>query len=267
MNKFEFTQLHNPNQPLVLLNVWNQESAQILEKLNSKVIATSSYSTAVSQQIEDGENLKLSTQTGTFKTVKQQLFKTLDFEAGYAKDLSELHSNVEFLLSQSIQGINIEDKQPRTDELLSEEAFIQKINCIRNADTQNELFINARSDSFFYGDIGLKNKDNEYLKKTIERINHYEKATIDGIFLPGLKNKDFIQTITRNISIPLNIMLDITSDNLEDYLSLGVARISFGPSTFFDYQNSGLSVANYFEETAKKLTPLQQVGKINLTTN
>lgn len=264
MNKFEFTQLHNPNQPLVLLNVWNQESAKVLESLNFKVIATSSYSTAVSQQIEDGQNLQLAEQTNTFKPLKQQLFKTLDFEAGYADDLNNLHTNVEFLLTQHIQGINIEDKQPRTDRLSIEELFVEKLRCIKNADTQNELFVNVRSDSFFFGDITKKNNDFKFLKETIQLINRYEKEKIDGIFLPGLTNKEFIQTITRNISVPLNIMLDITADDIQDYLSLGVARISYGPSTFFDYQKHSSSIQDYFTQTTKKLTPLQNLGKINL---
>lgn len=110
------------------------------------------------------------------------------------------------------------------------------------------MFINVRTDSFFQGDIILQNKNTDLLRDTIERINHYEKYAIDSIFIPGLKNKEFIRTISRNVSVPLNIMLDIEKDSIEDYLSLGISRISFGPSTYIEKSKTNIAVDRYFKQ-------------------
>ncbi|WP_263432037.1 isocitrate lyase/phosphoenolpyruvate mutase family protein [Leuconostoc gelidum] len=110
----------------------------------------------------------------------------------------------------------------------------------------------------------IKNQNKELLKETIDRINQYEKHAIDGIFIPGLKNKEFISTIARNISVPLNIMLDIQSDKLEEYLSIGISRISFGPSTFLEFNHTNFTVEDYFKQKIDQISYLENNKLINL---
>lgn len=110
----------------------------------------------------------------------------------------------------------------------------------------------------------IKNQNKELLKETIDRINQYEKHAIDGIFIPGLKNKEFISTIARNISVPLNIMLGIQSDKLEEYLSIGISRISFGPSTFLEFNHTNFTVEDYFKQKIDQISYLENNKLINL---
>ena len=264
MNKSEFLKLHEPNRPLTLLNIWNEESAKDLENQDVKVVASSSFGVASSSNQEDGQQISLNQAVDVFGNLSPNTFRSLDFEAGYSDDMFGFQRNIEYLINKKINGINLEDKLPGEDTLQGITKFTEKLNMLKSIDNKNELFVNIRTDSFFQGDVILQNKNTELLRNTIKRINHYEKYSIDGIFIPGLKNKEFIRTISRNISIPLNIMLDIEKDNVEDYLSLGISRISFGPSTYIEKSKTNISVDRYFKQKIDQLSYLDNNRLINL---
>lgn len=228
-------------------------------------MASSSYASAAVMNKDDGQQISLKENVEIFSNLLiNDTFKSLDFEAGYSDNSNDLQHNINYLLKNNIGGINLEDKLPGQNQLQTIEIFTDKINIIHQTDNDKKMFLNIRTDSFFSGDLMAKNQNKNLLKKTIKRINQYEKHAIDGIFIPGLKNKEFISTVARNISVPLNIMLDIQSDKLEEYLSLGISRISFGPSTFLEYSNSNLTVEDFFKNKIDELSYLEDNKMINL---
>ncbi|MCK8606221.1 isocitrate lyase/phosphoenolpyruvate mutase family protein [Leuconostoc citreum] len=264
MNKSEFLELHERDRPLTLLNVWSKESAKSLENSGVKIVASSSFGAASSTNQDDGQHISIEEATAVFDELSPYTFRSLDFEAGYSDDAYGLQRNIEYLFNKKINGINLEDKLPGENNIQGIKEFTEKINILHATDTQNKLFINVRTDSFFQGDIILQNKNTDLLRDTIERINHYEKYAIDSIFIPGLKNKEFIRTISRNVSVPLNIMLDIEKDSIEDYLSLGISRISFGPSTYIEKSKTNIAVDRYFKQKINQLSYLDNNELINL---
>ncbi len=232
-NKFElFKSYHSKSDPLILLNIWDLKSKELAEKHGEKVLATSSYAMADSNGYLDGENIPFSKVLSEFEKITKNtsLPVTVDIESGYAKTDKELENNIKDLIKLGIIGINLEDRVPQTDLLYSINEFRDKIRIIKQV--TKDLFINVRTDMFFYGDITNKNKDRKLLQDTIIRIKEYEISGADGIFIPGLKNKEFIKEITENISIPLNIMLDYRSDDINEFKNLGISRFSFGPTIY-----------------------------------
>lgn len=236
MNQFEkfniFKNYHSKENPLVLLNIWDSKSKELAEKNGVKVLATSSYAISDLHSYADGENMPFEEILSELKkiTSNTNLPISVDIESGYAKTTENLMENMKELIELGITGINIEDKIPDKDSLYSVEKFTSKIITIKGV--SENIFINARTDMFFYGNIEEKNKDTKILYETIQRIKEYENAGADGIFIPGLKNKKFIKEIVENISIPLNIMLDYRIDNINEFKNLGISRFSFGPTIY-----------------------------------
>lgn len=258
-----FKELHKPKKPLILLNTWDSESTSALLKERISVIATSSYAVAENLGLEDGENLNFQQLLEIVDHMGGK-YLTIDIESGYASNTLELQSNIEALLKTKVVGINIEDSFPKANELMDQDLFIERIRTIKSVDVTNQLFINGRTDIFFFGDIESRNTSKEVLNEAIELIKTYQNAGVDGIFIPGLRNREFIKKITSQIHIPLNIMLDIKRDKIEDYLNLGISRISYGPSVYLDWSQSNLSKELYFSQLIESFLDLHEQGKIEL---
>ncbi|MGE6629474.1 isocitrate lyase/PEP mutase family protein [Bacillus sp. NPDC077027] len=242
--KSQFMQLHDPTRPLILLNCWDKESAQILAEHHVAVIATSSYAVADYLGSEDGENIQFDQLIPSIQH-ETSPFLSVDIESGFASTLEELKEPINLLLKRKVDGINIEDRYPHMADIMDKETFCERLRFIQSVDTNNQLLVNARTDMFFTGDIAQKNQDHELLSNAVYLTQAYEQAGADCLFIPGLKNKEFIQHICEHTSLPINIMLDIEKDRLEDYLHLGVSRISYGPTIYNDWQKTGQSVHEY----------------------
>lgn len=236
-----FRSLHKKNKPVVLLNIWNVESAKGLTHKNINLIPTGSYAMADYYGYEDGEKmpfkdiLKYASEMNTEDNIV-----TIDIESGYASSLSELEENIKLLIQEGVSGINLEDKINGSNFIYSLKEQCARISCIRSAckKMNSDIFLNARTDMYFSGDIEKNNYNEKTLNQTLNRIKAYEKAGADGIFIPGLKNKEHIKIITNSTKLPINLMLDIKNDSINDYFKLDVARISFGPSLYFLYNES-----------------------------
>ncbi|MBO0473760.1 isocitrate lyase/phosphoenolpyruvate mutase family protein [Enterococcus ureasiticus] len=237
----EFRNAHRKDKPLVLLNIWSVASARGLTQNKITLIPTGSYAMSNHYGYQDGENMPFAEIVDCIKQMNPETnYITADIESGYAENRTELVSNIESLINTSVVGINIEDKQPNIETLYSIEEQNERLLCIiekRNA-IKNDLFINVRTDMYFIGDIAENNQNEDVLTQTITRIKAYEKTGIDGIFIPGLKNKEHIKKIADETTLPINIMLDIKKDSITDYLNTGISRISFGPSIYMLYNES-----------------------------
>lgn len=227
-----FSKYHSKNEPLILINTWDQNSSKTVENLGIKAIATSSFAMAEYYGYKDGENIPFKMILGMLKNICSEtgLPVTADIESGYAKSLAGLKKNIEKLIECGIIGLNIEDKVSGEEFLYSIQEYGNRIKLIK--EVNKKIFINARTDTFFTGNIQENNSDLNILNETIKRGNKYKEFGADGLFIPGLKNKEFIKKICDEVSIPINIMLDSSVDDINDYLGLGVSRISYGPSIY-----------------------------------
>lgn len=105
-----FKQLHHGEEPLLLGNVWNVESAKVYEKLGYKALATSSSAVALSLGYEDGEQMSFEEYLYIIKRIKASVSIPLsvDLESGYG-DIDTIVSNILKLTEIGVSGINIED--------------------------------------------------------------------------------------------------------------------------------------------------------------
>ncbi|MBP2616276.1 isocitrate lyase/phosphoenolpyruvate mutase family protein [Chryseobacterium jejuense] len=222
-----FKNLHQNNEPLLLGNVWNVQSARVLEKAGYKALATSSSAVAMSLGYEDGEQMSFEEYFYIIKRIKASVSIPLsvDLEGGYGNTHEIIVSNIIQLLEIGVVGINLEDScmVDGKRELLNSDVFFKKLSNILSAlkERRSEIFINVRTDPFL---LGIENA----LEETVKRIELFEKLDVDGVFVPGMTHIEDIKTVVNATSLPINVMCLADLPGFEILKTLGVKRITSG---------------------------------------
>jgi len=225
-----FKNLHAQNQPLLIGNVWDVQSALLFQKLGFKAIGTSSDAVAKTLGYEDGEKIPFSQLLQTVENIqdKTDLPLTVDIEGGYGNNTSEIIENIISLYQLGVVGVNIEDSYSNPERKIKDaHQFSEVINEIKTYLEKNNMvfFINVRTDFYI---MGLDNP----LEETLKRIKLYESNGADGIFVPCVVNQNEIREIVKSTHLPINVMCMPTLADFHKLESLGVKRISMGPFLF-----------------------------------
>ncbi|MDT3443633.1 MULTISPECIES: isocitrate lyase/phosphoenolpyruvate mutase family protein [unclassified Pseudofrankia] len=220
--------LHVPGDPLVVPNAWDAVSATMVIDAGFPVIATSSAATAAILGYADGEATPVEeVLAATARIVRVvSLPVTVDFERGYGLPAHEL---VERLSTTGAVGLNLEDSNPATGEMIDPAEQADFLASVREAAVSLgvDLVINARTDSF----LRRAGSPTEQLEGTIERGTRYLAAGADCVYPIGLGDYAVIRQVTDGIAGPINIGYGRRGERpLAELAALGVARISFGPS-------------------------------------
>ncbi|GEJ43477.1 isocitrate lyase/phosphoenolpyruvate mutase family protein [Chryseobacterium sp. ON_d1] len=222
-----FKQLHHGEEPLLLGNVWNVESARVYEKLGYKALATSSSAVALSLGYEDGEQMSFEEYFYIIKRIKASVSTPLsvDLESGYGSDIDTIVSNILKLIEIGVSGINIEDSYVtgRTRKLMDRNVFHEKLKdiFIKLGENRDQIFINVRTDPFL---LKMENA----LEETLERIKLFEELKADGVFVPGMTSENAIRTITEATYLPVNVMCLPDLPDFDTLKKSGVKRITSG---------------------------------------
>lgn len=107
-----FTQMHQQKTPFLLANVWDAASVQAAEAAGYQALGTSSAAIAAMYGYEDDDGIcfsELFSLLGYLKK-KTRLPLSVDMEAGYSADPTQLIEHVAQLVHLGIVGINLEDK-------------------------------------------------------------------------------------------------------------------------------------------------------------
>jgi 2-methylisocitrate lyase-like PEP mutase family enzyme len=112
--------------------------------------------------------------------------------------------SAERAIAAGIAGINLEDFDPQTNDVIAIEAHVARIAAIKaRADALGtRLFVNARTDLLLY-DLG---DDEPRVERTIERLRAYAAAGADGVFAPGVSDPGAIERIATAVDAPLNVL-------------------------------------------------------------
>lgn len=238
MNQIErallLKQLHIKEDPLILFNIWDAGSAQALQEVGAKVIATGSWSVAAAHGYEDGEKLSLDLVLANLKRMiaKVKLPITIDIEGGYGQTPTEVKETIAKVIETGAVGINFEDQIIGTDNLYSIEDQCKRIEAIQQVAEQTmiPIFINVRTDVFFK--TASDHHNDSHLEEAICRAHAYAESGADGFFVPGLRNVSYIEQLCKRSPIPVNVMILPDMPSIQQLAALGVARISYGPGPY-----------------------------------
>jgi 2-methylisocitrate lyase-like PEP mutase family enzyme len=215
-----FRRLHSGPDLLILTNAWDAVSARVVVDLGAKAVATSSAAVAWSHGYPDGNALPVPLLVATLGDIARvvSLPITADIEGGYSDDPREVGDTVGAVIDVGVVGINLEDGQASPDLLCAKIEAARQI-----ADRQGvPLFINARTDVF----LRPPHPGHDLIVEAISRGDRYAAAGADGIFVPGITDPAGIETLARQIRLPLNVMARPRLPLARELQRLGVRRLS-----------------------------------------
>jgi 2-methylisocitrate lyase-like PEP mutase family enzyme len=208
---------HRPGEPLLLPNAWDHASAAALAARGWPAIATTSLAVAAAVGLPDGQaatrehTLRLALTLGS-----EPYLLSVDAENGFADDPDDVAEFARELWAVGVVGINLEDG------LGPAARHAAKIAAVKAA--VPGLFVNARTDTYWSGDGDGADCETE----TLRRLDAYQQAGGDGVFVPGLTDPTRIAVLVRHLDAPLNILYSPAGPTVPHLADLGVRRISLG---------------------------------------
>ncbi|MFI6855066.1 isocitrate lyase/phosphoenolpyruvate mutase family protein [Streptomyces sp. NPDC050416] len=208
-----FAALHHAEEPLLLPNAWDCASARALAGQGFLAIGTTSLGVAAAAGLPDGaaatraETLRLARALGP-----EPWLLSVDAEGGFSDDPDEVARFARELHAVGVVGINLEDGLGPADR------HAAKIAAVKEA--VPGLFVNARTDTHWLGDGDATD--------TLARLDAYQQAGADGVFVPGLTDLRQITALVRHVRAPLNILYSPDGPAVSHLADAGVRRISLG---------------------------------------
>ncbi len=225
----KFLELHHGPKILVLPNAWDAASARIFEDAGFSAIGTSSAGVAFSLGYPDGEKIPRDEMLAAVRRIAEavEVPVTADMEAGFGSTPEEVAETARAVIAAGAVGMNLEDGVEGKPDLLADvnrQKEIIRAVLEAAAGAGILLVLNARTDIFLYA-IGPAETR---LARAIERLNAYRAAGVQSLFAPGVKDKETIAQLAREVAGPLNILATVGTPPVAELQQLGVARVSVG---------------------------------------
>lgn len=222
-----FNQLHHQDEPLLIGNIWNAQSAKAFAKAGYKAIATSSAAVAETLGYSDGENMSFEEYLFLVERIIRAttLPLSVDLETGYGDTPAAIAENIKHLSELGVVGVNIEDSVITNGnrKIIDLASFAAKISqVVELVKTSGiDMFINLRSDVFLLGLPAAR-------EAAIDRAKIYNTTGVDGLFVPCISSIDDIRAVTSVSKLPVNVMCMPNLPNFDELKQAGVKRISMG---------------------------------------
>lgn len=218
--------LHQAPEILVLANVWDVVSAQVIAATEgARALATASHSIAATFGYADGENIPFDLHLEMVTRIVDavELPVTMDFEAGYG-DPGETARRA---IAAGVVGGNLEDQMKPIDEAVAAvEAVIAA-----GRDAGIEFVLNARTDAVLKA---APDADREaVLAEAITRGQAFLQAGAPVVFVPGVVNRAEISALVDALGPRKLTVISVPGASLpaSELQQLSVARVSTGPFT------------------------------------
>jgi 2-methylisocitrate lyase-like PEP mutase family enzyme len=218
----DFRRLHATGEPLVLPNAWDAGSARLIEQCGARAIATTSSGLAWSRGYPDGNALPPRVLATAVEEIARVLSVPLsiDVEAGYSDEPRVVGEVVAAVIGAGAVGINLEDGSGSPELLCAKLAVVKAV--ARQAGV--DLFVNVRTDVYLRALVPAERA----LEETIARGRTYQEAGGDGLFVPGLTDREAMRAIAAAVPLPLNVMVRPGLPAVAELAALGVRRVSAG---------------------------------------
>jgi 2-methylisocitrate lyase-like PEP mutase family enzyme len=228
-----FRELHHGRRILILPNAWDVPSARVFENEGLPAVATSSAGLMVSLGYPDGEVIGRDEFVSAVERIARVVSVPLsvDIVAGFGVTTQEVLTTVKAILRIGAIGINIEDFVHTAKTLYPMERQVESVKAIRKLGetTGIPLVINARTDALRFGTGDEEAK----FKEAVRRAIAYRDAGADCVYPMGLIEADSIRRFVKQLDFPINVMVRRGLPTIKELESLGVARLSFGPSASY----------------------------------
>ena len=218
--------LHTAPEILVLANVWDVVSAQVVAATEgARALATASHSIASTFGYPDGERIPLDLHLGMVGRIAAavDLPVTMDFEAGYGDPGETTRRAIEV----GVVGGNLEDQmRPLDDAVAAVEAVLRA-----GRDAGVDFVLNARTDVLVRAEEGADR--DALLQEAARRGRAFLDAGAPAVFVPRLVDRDEIAALVDALGPRRLTVISVPGASLpvRELQELGVARVSTGPFT------------------------------------
>lgn len=221
-----FRALHEPGKPFILANAWDKGSARLLAAMGAKAIATSSAAHAFTLGRPDMGHVSREEALHHAVELKEAtpLPLSADLENGYGDSPQDVAKTIEKAATLGLDGVCIEDTALPSSQPYSMAQAVERIEAAVEAAraASGDFVLTARADGVMWGTYDLA--------EAIRRIQAFEKAGADCLYVPVPGDLDAQAQICKAVSAPVNALAagNFLTHKLDDYARIGVARISLG---------------------------------------
>ena len=223
-----FRQLHVPGSPFIMANAWDVGSARMLVALGARAIATSSAAHAFTLGLHDLGEVSRDQAIDHAAALSAALPVPIsgDFENGYADQPNGVAATIRAAAARGVAEGGIEDMALPSGEPYPFDLAVARIEAAAAAarSAPADFVLTARADGVMHGCYDLD--------EAIRRLQAFEKAGADVLFVPLPGSLDDLRRICRSVSGPVNALAagPLARCTLAEFAAAGVARISLGAS-------------------------------------
>ena len=218
--------LHSDPEILVLPNVWDVVSAQVVAATDGvKALATASHSIASTFGYPDGEHIPFDLHLDMVRRIVEavDLPVSMDLEAGYG-DAGE---SARRAIAAGVVGANLEDQMAPLEQAV---AAVEAV-MAAGRDAGIDFVLNARTDAFLKA---APDADRGALvAEAVRRGRAFLAAGAPVVFVPGAVDRDEILALVDGLGQRKLTVISVPGVSLpaSELQELGVARVSTGPFT------------------------------------
>ena len=218
--------LHSDPEILVLPNVWDVVSAQVVAAADGvKALATASHSIASTFGYPDGEHIPFDLHLDMVRRIVEavELPVSMDLEAGYG-DAGE---SARRAIAVGVVGANLEDQMAPLEQAV---AAVEAV-MAAGRDAGIDFVLNARTDAFLKA---APDADRGALvTEAVRRGRAFLAAGAPVVFVPGAVDRDEILALVEGLGQRKLTVISVPGVSLpaSELQEIGVARVSTGPFT------------------------------------
>ena len=215
--------LHEAPEILRVVNVWDPITTKVISDLpETKAIATAGHSIAASHGYADGQ-IPFDLALAAVERIVQatDLPVTADLDAGFG-DAGE---TIRRAIGVGVVGANVEDRlAPLADSVTKVRAIVAA------AEAEGIAFqLNARTDAIVRGG---ERPLSESIADAIERGKAFLAEGASLVFVPGVLERPAVEQLVAGLGWGKLSVIGLPGAlTAKEYEELGVARISYGPTT------------------------------------
>ncbi len=223
-----FRALHQPGNPLVMINVWDAGSAKVMHRAGAQALATSSAALAYTLGRPDGgtvsrdESLAHAVEIAAATPLPVQG----DFENGFGDAPETCAETVRLAFEAGLAGICIEDTMFPSGDAYAFDLAVDRVRAASSAARAlpGDFVFTARADGILTGAYDTT--------EAIRRIVAFDEAGADCLYAPLPPDMDALARIVASTSKPVNALVAgaFASQGRADFAAIGVARLSIGSS-------------------------------------
>lgn len=220
----EFRRLHSSG-TFVMPNPWDAGSAQALQQLGFKAVATTSAGFAWTVGRADNQ-VALNQMIEHLRVVVEavDLPVNADFEGGFAVDPEQVNANVRLAITTGIAGLSVEDSTGEQAHPLHDfDLSVARVRAARQAIDESGagIVLTGRSEGFVVGRPDID--------ETVRRLRAYAEAGADCLYAPRLETIEQVAAIVAAVAPkPVNLLINAPFITVAEAAALGVRRISVG---------------------------------------